>query len=74
MLLNYQLILSEQHEPSGCLYAVIIDNTGMFYSESLLHLVKNQQYRKENCCSLHHFHPSAAVAYRNHILNLINVK
>lgn len=73
MLLKYQLILS-QHEPSGRLCAVIIDNTKLFYSEPLLRLVSNQQYRKENCCSLRHFHPSAAVAYRNHILNLINVK
>ena len=47
-LLSYRIILS-QHEPSGCLCAVIIDNARMFYSESLLHLVNNQQYRKENC-------------------------
>jgi hypothetical protein len=59
MLINYQLLLSQHHEPSGCVRAVIIDNTTMLYSEPLSHLVN----RKENCRSLHHFHPSAAVTY-----------
>jgi hypothetical protein len=74
LLLNYQLILSQQHEPSGCLCAVITDNTRTFSSEPLFHSVNNQQYRKQNCCSLQHFHPSAAAAHRNHILNPVNVK